>query len=397
MRKILLGITGSIAAYKVPYLIRELCQQGDEVRVVLSKAAKSFVSPLTLQTLSNHPVYEELLDSETEYTMGHIQLARWADLILIVPATAHVIAKLAHGFADDLLGTLCLASSAPIVVAPAMNQHMWLHSATQENITLLKQRGVVFWGPDEGLQACGDDGPGRMLEPLELLNRLNLFFLSAKPKKFLNNKKILITAGPTQEVIDPVRYISNKSSGKMGYSLAKVAIEAGAHVILISGPVALRPPSGCEFIQVKTAQEMLLAVEKHMKSPDIFIGAAAVADYCLEKPAEHKIKKDADMTLKFIKTPDIISFVAQQNSKPFIVGFCAETENMSENAENKRLNKKIDMIIANDVSRQDIGFDSDENEVVVITSNEKILLKKANKSFIALEVLKIISEKMKKC
>jgi phosphopantothenoylcysteine decarboxylase/phosphopantothenate--cysteine ligase len=390
-RKILLGITGSIAAYKIPYFIRELRQQGDEVRVILSRAAKSFITPLTLQALSNHPVYEELLDSETEQAMEHIQLARWADVILVVPATAHLIAKLAHGFADDLLSTLCLASPAPIIVAPAMNQQMWLHAATQENIAKLKQRGILCWGPDEGLQACGDDGPGRMLEPLDLLNQLNIFFLSSESQKFLNNKNILITAGPTQEAIDPVRYMSNRSSGKMGYALAKAAIEAGARVTLISGPVALNPISGCELMYVKTAQDMLLAVEKNLEGQDIFIGAAAVADYCLEKPAEHKIKKDVDMILKLTKTPDIISLVAQKSNKPFIVGFCAETDNLLENAENKRLNKKIDMIIANDVSRQDIGFDSDENEVVVITKSEKICLKKASKIFIALEILKIIN------
>lgn len=381
-KKFLLGVTGSIAAYKAPCLVRALKEKGADVRVVLTRSAQAFVTKLTMQTLSEHEVYDELLDPVAESTMGHINLARWADHVLVAPASAHFIAKLRMGLADDLLSTLCLATTAPISIAPAMNQQMWLNVATQENVQHLKQRGIIFLGPDTGIQACGEDGPGRMLEPEPLVD-----YLAAD--LFLKGKRVLITAGPTHEAIDPVRFITNRSSGKMGYALAQEAHRAGATVILISGPAALPPPVGVHFISVVTAQEMWQAVQAHIEHQDVFISAAAVADYCVAQPSPQKIKKNsAPLTLALEPTMDILASVCRLKPKPFVVGFAAETNDILENAEKKRQQKGVDMMVVNDVSRSDIGFDRDENEVTLLSSAGTIVLDKAAKAVIARTILR---------
>jgi phosphopantothenoylcysteine decarboxylase / phosphopantothenate---cysteine ligase len=387
---VLLGITGSIAAYKTPDLIRRLKEQGYEVKVVLTPGGKAFVTPLSLQTVSQHKVYEQLMDIEADAAMSHIELARWPDCILIAPATANFIAKLNHGFADDLLSTLCLASHAQIVLAPAMNQAMWANAATQANVYQLTERGCLFLGPAQGSQACGDMGLGRMLEPAEIVAGITNCFV----KPYLKGKRILITAGPTQEPIDPVRYLSNRSSGKMGFALAQAALEAGAKVILISGPVALPPPETNKYIAVRTAAEMLAAVQHEIDKQDIFINTAAVADYQVVEPCLQKIKKITQhLNLNLKPTTDILATVSQmQDSKPFIVGFAAETENVLPYAEEKRLRKGLDLMIVNDVSQSGIGFESDENEVTVLSHLAPIHLKRAAKKIIAQQVLKIIDQ-----
>lgn len=394
-KRILLGITGSIAAYKTPELIRKLKEQHHDIRVVLTSCGKAFVTPLTLQTVSQHKIYEELIDveAEAEAAMSHIDLARWPDCILIAPATAHVIAKLAHGFADDLLSTLCLASNTRLIIVPAMNQTMWFNRATQDNVNMLKERDCLFIGPGEGSQACGEFGLGRMLEPLEIVDSLSKVFI----KPYLHNQRILITAGPTQECIDPVRYLSNRSSGKMGFALAQAAIEAGAEVTLISGPVALTPPRKLKFISVKTASEMLSAVEQEISQQTVFISTAAVADYQVVNPALHKIKKtNAPLTLQLKPTIDILNTVSQMNleAKPLLVGFAAETEYTLKFAEEKRRSKNIDLMVVNDVSQVDIGFDSDKNEVTVLSSDVPIHLARAPKQLIAQQLLQIVANRM---
>lgn len=389
-KRILLGITGSIAAYKTPELIRKLKEHYYDIRVVLTSCGKAFVTPLTLQTVSQHKIYEELVDVEAEATMNHIDLARWPDCILIAPATAHVIAKLAHGFADDLLSTLCLASTTRLIIVPAMNQAMWSNRATQNNVNKLKERDCLFVGPGEGSQACGEFGSGRMLEPLEIVDSLSKVFV----KPYLFKQKILITAGPTQECIDPVRYLSNRSSGKMGFALAEAAIEAGAEVTLISGPVALTPPRKLKFISVKTASEMLSAVKKEISQQTVFISTAAVADYQIVNPALHKIKKSsAPLTLQLKPTIDILNTVSQMRleTKPLLVGFSAETEYTLKFAEEKRRSKNIDLMVVNDVSQADIGFDSDKNEVTVLSSDVPIHLACAPKQLIAQQLLQIVA------
>jgi phosphopantothenoylcysteine decarboxylase / phosphopantothenate---cysteine ligase len=363
-KRILLGITGGIAAYKAAELVRLLRNAGADVKVVLSQGAQAFITPLTLQALSGQPVHTDLLDPAAEAGMGHIELAKWAEVILVAPASASFIARLANGFADDLLTTLCLASPAPIVVAPAMNQQMWRNSATQENCSTLTRRSVHIWGPASGEQACGDVGPGRLLEPLELLARLNDF---CGPQPLLG-VTVLVTAGPTQEPLDPVRFIGNRSSGKMGYALAEAARDAGAKVILISGPTQIRPPAEVDIYRVETAEEMLAQCLKYAPLSHIFIGAAAVADYRSVHIAEQKIKKDTqdELHLELCKNPDIVASIANQQPRPFMVGFAAETEQVLEFAKAKMQRKKLDLIVANDVSQPDTGFNSDSNAAWLI-------------------------------
>lgn len=393
-KRILLGITGSIAAYKTAELIRKLKEQHYDIRVVLTPCGKAFVTPLTLQAVSQNKVYEELIDAEAEAAMSHIALARWPDCVLIAPATAHLIAKLAHGFADDLLSTLCLAANTRLIIVPAMNQVMWSNKITQDNVSKLKDRGYLFLGPGEGSQACGEFGLGRMLEPQEIADALSKVFI----RPYLQNQRILITAGPTQEHIDPVRYLSNRSSGKMGFALAQAAIEAGAEVTLISGPVALTPPKKLSFISVKTAAEMLVAVQKEIKHQTVFISTAAVADYQIINPVLQKIKKSSvPFTLQLKPTVDILATVSQMNlqPKPLLVGFAAETEYTLKFAEEKRRNKNIDLMVVNDVSQPDIGFDSDKNEVTVLSSDVPIHLAFASKQLIAQQLLQIVANHMR--
>lgn len=387
----LLGITGGIAAYKTPELVRLFKKRGLDVRVVLSQGAKAFVTPLTLQAVSGHPVYSELLDTDFEAAMGHIELARWAQGILIAPLSANRLAALAQGFADDLLTTLCLASQAPIYVAPAMNQQMWHHPATQANLMILKQRGVTILGPDFGEQACGEVGFGRMLEPDAIIKQLFQESTTASP---LKGVRIVITAGPTREAIDPVRYLSNRSSGKMGLALAQAATQMGAIVTLIHGPLQQVVPANIESVSVTSANEMLIGVLQHIEAADIFISAAAVADFRVKEQATHKIKKgvDEEWQLTLVKNPDILATVAKHLHRPFCVGFAAETERPLEHAQQKLKDKEIDLIAVNDVSRSDIGFDTSENALTVISHNKTYSLAKASKYHIAQQLLEIISE-----
>jgi phosphopantothenoylcysteine decarboxylase / phosphopantothenate---cysteine ligase len=387
-KRILLGVTGGIAAYKSAVLLRLLRNNGADVRVVMTRGATEFITPLTMQALSGKPVHTELLDLETESAMGHIELARWADLILIAPASANFMARVANGFADDLLSTLCLATDAPMIFAPAMNQQMWLNSATQENLKKLKSRSVGIIGPAEGEQACGETGPGRMLEAEEIV------LLAAKSfeTNILTGSRLLVTAGPTREAIDPVRYISNRSSGKMGYAVAMAAIEAGADVSLISGPVNLPVPEKANVVNVSSAAEMHRAVMNKISDTDIFISAAAVADYSLENISEQKIKKSSDsFELKLKKNPDILSEVAALQNAPFSVGFAAETENMEENAQLKLCAKKLDMIAANQVG-DDLGFDAEINALTVFWKTGQEQLQQAPKTRLARNLITLIAD-----
>jgi len=384
-KKILLGITGGIAAYKTPELIRLLTQQGAIVKTVLTDSAEKFVTPLTLQTLSNQPVFTSLWQCEEK--ISHIELARWADIILIAPATANVIAKLANGFADDLLSTLCLATNSPIVVAPAMNQQMYLNQFTQENINKLINHNITVWGPGSGIQACGENGPGRLLEPEILLNNLNNFFAP----KLLSNKNILITAGPTQEAIDPVRYITNHSSGKMGYALAEAAFNMGANVTVISGPTNLSLSPAIQRINIITADEMHKAVLENIASQDIFIAAAAVSDYKSGTISPQKIKRNSDkLDITLTKNVDILKTISETHKNIIKIGFAAETENLLKNAQKKLTDKKLDMVIANLVG-EGLGFNSDENQLTVITSRDTAHLPKTSKKELAQEVMSRIS------
>lgn len=363
---LVLGITGSIAAYKIPHFVRLLITEGYTVKVVLTEGGKAFVTPLTLHTLTGEPPYEGLFETDSENSLDHIQLARWADFILIAPCTAHFMAKLAAGLADDLLSTICLATQSPLILAPAMNQQMWLNPATQNNVHILKQRGITFWGPEEGLQACQETGPGRLSEPEDLLDKVNRFF----QKGLLAGKRVLITAGPTQEPLDPVRFLTNRSSGKMGYALAEAALAQGAEVILISGPVALLPPTGCQFVSVQSAREMASAVQDNVKNMDIFIGTAAVSDYYLPEVPQHKRKKHgSSLTISLEPTPDILHQIGHlETGRPaLVVGFAAETQDIGFLGEQKRQRKLADWIIVNDVSNHQIGFNSDSNAVLVLT------------------------------
>lgn len=360
-KRILLGMGGGIAAYKCADLTRRLIERGATVKVVMTHAAKEFITPLTMQAVSGHPVSDSLLDPAAEASMGHIELAKWADLVLIAPATADLIARIHAGMGNDLLTTVCLATDAPLAIAPAMNQQMYRAQATQANLRGLRARGCLIWGPDSGAQACGDVGLGRMLEPLALVAECERW---AGPKP-LSGKRVMITAGPTREALDPVRYLSNHSSGKMGYALAEAAASLGADVTLVSGPVALSALAGITRIDVTSAQQMHDAVHERITDQDIFIGCAAVADYRPQHIAEQKMKKHVDkdaMTVTMVKNPDIIASVAGLTShRPFTVGFAAETQDVATYARDKLARKKIDMICANDVSQSDQGFNSDRN------------------------------------
>lgn len=387
---ILLGITGGIAAYKTPDLVRKLKAKGANVRVVLTESAKAFVSSLSLQAVSGVPVSDNLLDPAAEAAMGHIELARWADILLIAPATANTIAKLSHGLADDLLTTLCLATTAPIYLAPAMNQQMWKAPATQQNLDILAQRDVQFIGPDKGDQACGDVGPGRMVEPTDIADVL----AENQVPPIFKGKKIVITAGPTREHIDPVRYMSNHSSGKMGFALALAAQKMGAEVSLISGPVNIPSPAGIKQRRITTAEEMLNSVMEDISDCDIFIGCAAVADYKPAKAVDQKIKKsNIELTLTFVRNPDILASVAGLDECPFTVGFAAETQNVAQYAKDKLARKNLDMIAANDVSQKDIGFNSEENALIVYWQDGEKLLPKSSKNQIAVKLLETVAER----
>lgn len=384
--KILLGISGGIAAYKSAELVRLLKQAGAQVQVVMTPAAQAFITPLTLQALSGQPVFTELLDPTAEAAMGHIQLARWADAIVIAPASADLLARLATGQANDLLSTLCLASTAPLWLAPAMNQAMWQHPATTANVALLHSRGAQLLGPASGEQACGDTGPGRMLEPMHILAALQEAANAQAALPQWQGKTVVITAGPTREALDPVRYISNHSSGKMGYALAAACAQAGARTLLVSGPCSLATPKGVERLDVTSAQQMLNTCLEAAKNCDVFIGAAAVADYRPAQCHQQKMKKTAnseEFVLKLIKNPDILAEIAQLQPRPFMVGFAAETEQLIAHAEHKLRTKKVDLIIANDVSNPEIGFNSDHNAVTLVEASGNTPLPLSNKTQLA--------------
>ncbi len=362
-KRIVLGVTGGIAAYKSPDLVRRLVEQGAEVQVVMTAGARQFVTPMTFQAVSGRPVRSDLWDSAAEAAMGHIELARWADLILIAPATADFMAHLAHGLADDLLATVCLASAAPVAVAPAMNRQMWANEATQANVALLRSRGVHVLGPDSGSQACGETGEGRMVEPLALAAAAMALFPVQGP---LSGKRVLLTAGPTRECIDPVRFITNRSSGKMGYAVAQAARELGAEVVLVSGPVNLCTPPGIRRVDVETAAQMHAAVQAEVATADIFIATAAVADYRPANPAGLKIKKVSDsLEVHMERTVDILLAVAQRSPRPFVVGFAAETNDVEMHARAKLERKNLDLIAANEVGDCKV-FDQDDNALVLL-------------------------------
>jgi len=404
-KRLLLGITGGIAAYKSPDLVRRLRDAGADVRVVMTRGACEFITPLTLQAVSGNRVHSSLLDADAEAAMGHIELARWADAIVIAPATADSLARFSMGRADDLLTTLLRASDAPVLVAPAMNQAMWRDEATQQHHQALLSRGYHFVGPAEGAQACGDTGAGRMTEPLEIAEHVAALFKTQS----LSGQHVVITAGPTRELIDPVRYVSNFSTGKMGFALAQAAVEAGAKVTLIAGPVDLPTPERVKRINVITANDMLEAVESVVSSTTLFIASAAVADFRPTTPAEQKIKKASDsetMTLEMVKNPDILAAVASADNAPFTVGFAAETEDLIPHARDKLVRKGIHMIVVNDVSREDIGFASNANEVTVLFNeastghsdgeieNDPIHIDKCDKHHLARRLLELIASRL---
>jgi phosphopantothenoylcysteine decarboxylase/phosphopantothenate--cysteine ligase len=393
-KNILLAISGGIAAYKCAELTRRLIDQGASVRIVMTSSAKAFITPLTMQAVSGHHVSDDLLNADAERGMGHIELAKWADLVLIAPATANIIAKITTGIADDLLSTLCVAASSPIAISPAMNVQMYKAPATQANLKTLTKRGLLIWGPGEGEQACGDMGKGRMLDPNQLVSYAIDFF--TEKNKPLKNLQITITAGPTQEAIDPVRYISNHSSGKMGFSLADEAQKMGATVTLISGPVHLDTPKNITRIDVLSAQDMHQASLKNTLNADIFIACAAVADYRPEVVASQKMKKQEnieDLMIKLVKNPDIIADVAALDARPFCVGFAAETQNVEAYALKKLNAKNLDLIAANDVSKVGQGFNSDQNALTVFSAKTKTMIPLASKSAVAEQLLLLISEK----
>ncbi|MGC3981788.1 MAG: bifunctional phosphopantothenoylcysteine decarboxylase/phosphopantothenate--cysteine ligase CoaBC [Steroidobacteraceae bacterium] len=389
IRRILLGVTGGIAAYKSPDLVRRLKEQGAEVQVVMTRGAREFVTEQTFQAVSGLPVRSELWDQAAEAAMGHIELARWADEVLIAPATADFIAQLAHGLAGDLLSTLCLATRAPISIAPAMNQAMWSHPATQANVALLKQRGVRVLGPASGEQACGDVGLGRMLEPTELA----ALFKPSVRGDLLAGIKAVVTAGPTRERIDPVRFITNRSSGKMGFAVAEALYAAGAEVVLVSGPVNLPTPSGIERVNVECADEMLSAVQQHVAGAQIFIATAAVSDYRAANVACEKIKKsNASMSLELARTPDILATVSASDAPPFLVGFAAETDNVERNALAKLAGKNLDMIAANKVG-DGLAFDKDDNALTVYWPGGQRELCLCSKRDLAGQLVSLIAER----
>ena len=406
-KNIILAVTGGIAAYKSAIIVRRLKDYGFNVRVVMTHGAQAFITPLTFQALSGNPVHTELLDPEAEAGMGHIELARWADLVLVAPASCDTLAKFAHGLADDLLSTLYLATKAPIWVAPAMNQQMWAAKATQRNLQTLVEDGIHVIMPDAGSQACGDVGLGRMPEPEQLAYQVREYFHKAQraiAEKFglLAGKHVVVTAGSTREAIDPVRYISNHSTGKMGFSLAAACYAAGAKVTLIAGPVTLDTPNGVQRVNVASAVQMLDASMQTLdEGCDIFIATAAVADYRVAQVADQKIKKAGDeLAVSLIKNPDIVATIAQQQQRPFMVGFAAETQNVEEYAAGKLVAKKLDMIACNDVSRKDIGFASDENAMTVFFAQsyhmKKRELEKASKQEISQQLVEAIADALKR-
>ncbi len=389
-RKVLLGVSGGIAAYKSAELVRQLQDAGAQVRVIMTRGAQEFITPLTLQALSGNPVHSALLDEEAEMGMGHIELARWADLLVIAPATADLLSRLAAGRADDLLTTVALATPAPLLIAPAMNQQMWRADATAQNLATLSARpGVTLCGPAEGVQACGDVGLGRMEEPATIARAAAELFESGA----LAGVRVVITAGPTREALDPVRYISNHSSGKMGFALARAAADAGAAVTLVSGPVNLDTPAGVNRVDVVSAQNMLDACLELRDSCDLFIACAAVADY---RPAEvqaDKIKKGAEhSSLALVRNPDIVATIAAGEPRPFVVGFAAETQDVLAYARDKLARKNLDLIIANDVSSAETGFNSDDNEVALLWPGGEQLLARAAKSVLAHQLIAYIAE-----
>jgi len=376
-KRILLGVTGGIAAYKSPDLVRRLRERGAEVQVVMTAAAREFVTATTFQAVSGRPVRTDLWDAAAEAAMGHIELARWAEVVLIAPATADFLARLATGQANDLLTTLCLATQAPVVVAPAMNHIMWSNAATRANVGTLTQRGIHIFGPGSGDQACGEVGEGRMLEPLDLAERIAA--LQTGTAGPLRGRRVVITAGPTRERIDPVRFISNRSSGKMGFAVAQAIREAGAEVVLVSGPVNIPTPPGVRRVDVESAADMLAGVLREIEGADIFISTAAVADYRPARPADQKIKKTSDtLDLNMERTTDVLATVAARSNRPFVVGFAAETESVEQNARLKLVKKNLDMIAANEVGH-DKAFDCEDNHLIVLTRNGRHDLGKASK------------------
>ena len=390
-RRILLGITGGIAAYKSPDLVRRLGERGAQVQVVMTDGAREFVTPLTFQAVSGRAVRTSLWDSAAEAAMGHIELARWADEIVVAPATADFLAKLAHGIADDLLLTLCLASAAPISVVPAMNHLMWMNAATQANVALLRERGIHVLGPGIGDQACGETGAGRMLEPMEIADQV-MGSARSSPGK-LSGLNVVVTAGPTRERIDPVRFVSNRSSGKMGYAVAKAVADAGAAVTLISGPVNLCAPRGLERVDVETAEQMLAAVSDRLGKAHIFIAAAAVSDYRAAQVACEKIKKTADaLTLSLARTPDILATVGAMAQHPFLVGFAAETTDVERHALLKLEAKHLDMIAANKVG-DGLAFDKDDNALTVLWRGGRREFALTSKAELARQLVDLIAER----
>lgn len=389
--RVLLGVTGGIAAYKSPDLVRRLKDAGADVRVVMTPSATRLVAPTVFQAVSGHPVRSELWDEAAEAAMGHIELARWAQLVLIAPATAHLMAQLATGDAGNLLTTLCLATEAPVVLAPAMNQAMWRHSATQANRRTLESRGIRLLGPASGSQACGDVGPGRMLEPAELVTAVTDIAPEGSAGR-LQGLRVLVTAGPTREPIDPVRFISNRSSGKMGFAVARAAAQAGARVTLVAGPVALPTPSGVTRINAETASEMFAAAMELVAEADIYIGAAAISDYRPE-PAPHKIKKRSDqLVLTMQRSPDLLASIAARPAPPFTVGFAAETECVEEFARQKLEAKRLDMIVANEVGAR-LGFDEDDNSVLILWNGGQQQFSRMAKTELAGRIIGVVADR----
>jgi phosphopantothenoylcysteine decarboxylase/phosphopantothenate--cysteine ligase len=391
-KHVLLGVTGGIAAYKSPDLVRRLREAGADVRVVMTPSATQMVAPTVFQAVSGQPVRAELWDAEAEAAMGHIELARWADLVVIAPATAHLMALLAGGTAGNLLTTLCLATDAPVMLAPAMNQAMWRHPATQANRATLEARGVRFIGPASGSQACGDVGPGRMVEPAEIAARLDAD-AAAAVSGVLAGLRVVVTAGPTRELIDPVRFVSNRSSGKMGFAVARAAADAGAKVLLVAGPVHLPTPPGVERVDVETAEEMYAATLARIAGADIYIGAAAISDYRPNAIAPHKIKKQADtLTLEMTRSPDLLATVARLPDRPFTVGFAAETEKLEEHARRKLTGKNLDLIVANLVGTQ-LGFDGDDNAARILWADGEQAFGNMPKADLARQIVAVVARR----
>ncbi len=390
-KNVLLGVSGGIAAYKSPDLVRRLTERGARVQVVMTAGAARFVTPMTFQAVSGNPVRLELWDDAAEAAMGHIELARWADVVLVAPASADFIARLAAGMADDLLATLCLATEAPVLLAPAMNRAMWSNPATRDNIETLRGRGVSILGPARGDQACGETGPGRMLEPPDLAEEVAARFDPGKG--LLDGRKVVVTAGPTREPIDPVRYLTNRSSGKMGFAVARAARLEGAAVTLIAGPVNLATPPGVERQDVESAEQMLAAASAAARDADVFIAAAAVADYRPVSPSDQKIKKTAgELELALTRNPDVLATIAAWEGRPFMVGFAAETQDVEANAQAKLKAKGLDMIAANRVG-PGVGFDCDDNRLTILWPGGGQELPPGNKQDLARQLILLIAER----